>query len=136
MFDHNEYHIYTKNEDREMVYVHLTEKEILKAKELHKQSKKNKWDTIHRLKVGNNIYLAVGNGVKDPPRLESKGYEGWVSCHHGIFEESLFFDTMIFYKCTDICVYDNWSLEEVKNQVKPEHRDRFKKEFEKYLQEN
>lgn len=138
MFDHPEYHIYTTNDRLEKRHVHLTEAKLTEARDLHEQEYPvaKDWQTIHRLEVADNIYLTVGDGAYRAPRLETRGYEGWVGADDGKFEEPVFFGSMIFYKCIGEYSDPEWSFAEVKEWVNYEHRPQFEDEFDEYLTEH
>lgn len=138
MFEHNEYHIYTTSDRIEKRHVHLTEEELDEAEELHEQEYdvSNEWRSAHRLSVADNIYLTVGDGVRDAPRLESRGYEGWMPVDDGDFEEVVFFDPMIFHQCIGKGREPEWSFSDVLEWVNYEHREQFEQEFDEYVSEH
>lgn len=135
MFEHTEYHIYTMDDRLEKRHVHLTKDQLIEARELHEEEflVSDDWQTIHRLPVADNIYLTVSNSAYRPPRLESLGYEGWVGADDGHFEEPVFFDSMIFYKCVGRGHEPELSFADVKEWVNYEHRSQFEEEFDEYL---
>jgi hypothetical protein len=135
MFDHDEYHIYTTNDRLEKTYVHLTEDELKEAEFLHGlgYSVSDDWEAKHRLRVGDNVFLVVGDAVQRALRLESRGYEGWVPVDDGNFEEQVFFDTMIFYKCVGCGRDPEWSFGDTKEWVSYEHRPQFEEAFDEYV---
>lgn len=140
MFDHDEYHIYTTTDRLEKRYVHLTPDDLDEAERLSEEvhSDTSGWTTTHRKKVADGIYLSVGDDVLNRPvRLQSKGYEGWVTVRAGEFEEPLFFENMLFHKCIGNEQFDpEWSFDEVRNWVEYPHREEFERQFDEYLTEH
>lgn len=146
LFPHNEYHIYTTAADIERRYVHLTNEELAQAEYLHtfvhkKAIQDNDWQHTSKLRVADNVWLIVGDGMSylDTPRLISYGYEGPETCPDGDFEESVHFDTMIFYECTTrpgSNFEPSWDIDAVRNWVKPPHREKFDQTLQEYLDES
>jgi len=138
MFPHKEYHIYTTASSLQKRHVHLTIDELAEARYLAEHihtDVSGEWNTIYRLPVGDNVYLSVGD-VYTSPSLQTRGYEGWESCCDGDFEEELFFDTMIFHKCTVSDSRDrepNWDVDSICSWVNSEHRDQFDEQLEQYM---
>lgn len=137
MFTYNEYHIYTTDDRRNRNYVHLTKEDLDETIQLHKEvnSSADDWKTTHRKKVSHNIYLSVGDGlINYPIRLQTHGYEGWVPVDDGKFEEELFFDSALFYKCVGTQDFGpEKSFNEMKKWVNDEHQEEFERRFNDYL---
>jgi hypothetical protein len=133
MFEHDEYHIYTTDDNLQKRHVHITESNIQDARELAEQSSRvqGDWAVTYRLELASNVHLTVKDGNRYP-RLESRGYEGWVSCADGGLEHPVFFDSMLFHKCIGHGREPEWSFADTKTWVNREHRPTFEREFDEY----
>jgi hypothetical protein len=139
MFPHDEYHIYTTDDRLQKQYVHLERDVLDEAAALsnHDHGVSGEWKHVHRIEVAPNVKLAVKPGQSWYPRLESKGYEGWMPVDDGKLEEQVHFDSMLFHKCiADYRSEPEWSFDETKEWVQVGHRDMFENEFMEYLAEN
>lgn len=140
IFDHDEYHIYTTTSGLNFRHVHLTEdtlNEVDKLQDVPRNTPVDaRWIWEMRLEVAEGIYLSENPGTNRYPKLESPGYEGWETVDHGKFEDEVWFDGMIFHKCTGKRGMDpKYEYEEVlEDLVLDEHRDQFLSEFEDYIE--
>lgn len=130
---HDEYFIYTTNARLERRFVHLTEEDISEAMEYEELVKDSEWKGKFRKAVADNIFLTVSDkSIGKNVRLESRSQVGWDSVRDGDFALELFFDEMIYYKCTG-SEHPEWSYPKVREWINKEHRGVFEEEFEEYL---